>query len=222
MDCGHRAQHDDLLRGSPQLGAQFDFASEVAVPLIDLTQRVKDKFPKHDGGATGALDRNLLASRCGLKRRLQRHIGHAGRRQSPHLGHGSAGFIDQQRADGPHFGMRLKVIGQPAHRFAGDARIVVQTENVFALGYAQTDIQRLRETEVARQAAETYSGEFIFDLWGIVREPLSTTTIWCASPSASRLRRSAVGAIERDDHDRHAWRLRRGGFGWRSQSVILL
>jgi hypothetical protein len=118
--------------------------------------------------------------------------------------------------------MRFEVIGELSNRFAGDAGVVVQTQNVLAFGHAQSDVKRLGKAEVAGQTAEPDGGELIFDRGTVVARAVVDNDDLMGFAECFEAPAKGAGAIERNNNDRYARRLRRSWFDGRSQSAILL
>lgn len=77
------------------------------------------------------------------------------RRQRAHLWHRVSRDIRKERARAADIGPRFQEVGQARDRFTRDSHIVVQAQDVFALGGAQPDIQGLGESEILGEPTES-------------------------------------------------------------------
>lgn len=153
MFGSHAIEDDQPAIRPPHLSAELDIAAVIAVAFVDMAQRSQVKRAKHNRGAQDAFDgAGFPRLKCG--------IGIGRSRQRPYLWRrGPAAY--EERTNGSSLLMILEIIGQLREAIARDNRVIMQEQDVRAIGGPNPDVQRFREPEIFRQPDEADRGKLL-------------------------------------------------------------
>ena len=131
----------------------------------------------------------------------QRRVGIGGSGQGADLRYGMTCGVGQQRTHRANFRPGFEEIRELSDRVSGDSRVVVETEDVLALGGTEADVERFGEAEVFGKTAVAHPGELLVEGCGAVgRTAIDDDYLKGVAEHFEALTK-LLDAVERNDYD---------------------
>ena len=177
--CARFGQDENLLPGAADLEAQVGVAAVLPVALVDFAHGGEEEFADHEGRAARIVHRHRRADFRACPPELESNTG----RQAPSggrwptCGAGLPSAVTSMGATAVTSVSASSLAASCAHGVRRHLGVLVQEEDVVALGGPPAEIHGLGETEIARDADEARPGNSDSNSALPSVEPLSTTSV---------------------------------------------